>query len=335
MKKFLVIQTAFIGDVIMATAVVEKLIKFYPEASIDFVVRNGNEGLLRNNPHINEVIIWNKKVEKNKNLLKVSAEIRRRRYDRVINLQRFFSTGLMTFLSSAKSTAGFDKNPLSSFFSIKKKHEVGLGREREHHEVSRYLSLIEDITDAEFVGPKLYPREIDYEKAKFEGKYVTMGPSSVWYTKQHHKDKWVEFINKIPEDTAVILIGGPGDRDLCDEIVDKVDRGNMCNWAGKLSFLQSAALMKGAVMNYVNDSAPQHMASSMNAPVTAIFCSTIPEFGFGPLSSNSRIVEVKENLDCRPCGIHGHKKCPRGHFKCSMDIDTNELLISDWKIKEA
>lgn len=331
MKKFLVIQTAFIGDVIMATAVVEKLIKFYPDAQIDFVVRNGNEGLLRNNPHIHEVIIWNKKVDKNKNLMKVSAEIRRRQYDRVINLQRYFSTGVMTMLSSAKTTAGFDKNPLSMFFSIKKEHKVGLGRDKKHHEVSRYLSLIEDITDSEFIGPKLYPREIDYEKAHFKGDYITMAPSSVWYTKQFHKDKWVELIKKIPDNIAVILIGGPGDRDLCDEIAVKAGKENMCNWAGRLSFLQSAALMKGAIMNYVNDSAPQHMASAMNAPVTAIFCSTIPEFGFGPLSSNSKIVEVKEDLDCRPCGIHGHKKCPKKHFKCSMDIDTNELLLSDWK----
>lgn len=331
MKKFLVIQTAFIGDVIMATAVVEKLIKFYPEAEIDFVVRNGNEGLLRNNPHINEVIIWNKKKDKNKNLLRVSAEIRRRNYDRVINLQRYFSTGLMTLLSSGKSTAGFDKNPLSMFFSIKKKHEVGLGRDKEYHEVTRYLSLIEDITDKEFIGPKLYPREIDYEKAQFDGKYITIGPSSVWYTKQHHKSKWIEFINQVPEDVAIILIGGPGDIDLCDEIAENIKRGNMWSWAGKFSFLQSAALMKGAIMNYVNDSAPQHMASAMNAPVTAIFCSTIPEFGFGPLSTKSKIVEIKEDLKCRPCGIHGHKKCPKNHFECSMDIDTKDLLLEDWK----
>ncbi|AZQ62403.1 glycosyltransferase family 9 protein [Flammeovirga pectinis] len=331
MKKFLVIQTAFIGDVIMATAVVEKLIKFYPEAEIDFVVRNGNEGLLRNNPYINEVIIWNKKQNKNKNLFKVAMEIRRRKYDRVINLQRYFSTGLMTFLSAAKSTAGFDKNPLSGFFSIKKPHVVGLGREQENHEVARYISLIEDITDNKFVKPKLYPREIDYDKAKFDGDYVTVAPSSVWYTKQFHKDKWVELINKIPENITVILIGGPGDFSVCDEIIDKVKRGNLCNWAGKLSFLQSAALMKGGIMNFVNDSAPQHMASAVNAPQTAIFCSTIPEFGFGPLSTNSKIVEVKEKLDCRPCGIHGHKSCPKKHFKCSMDIDVEDLLLDEWK----
>ena len=84
--------------------------------------------------------------------------------------------------------------------------------------------------------------------------------------------------------------------------------------------------MTNATMNYVNDSAPMHMASAMNAPTTAIFCSTIPDFGFGPLSDQARIVETDENLECRPCGLHGFKKCPEGHFKCANTIDTESLL---------
>jgi len=79
-------------------------------------------------------------------------------------------------------------------------------------------------------------------------------------------------------------------------------------------------------MNYVNDSAPLHIASAMKAPVTAIFCSTVPAFGFGPLNANGRVVETTENLDCRPCGLHGYKACPKGHFKCAMNIDPSALL---------
>jgi heptosyltransferase-2 len=54
--------------------------------------------------------------------------------------------------------------------------------------------------------------------------------------------------------------------------------------------------------------------------VTAIFCSTVPYFGFGPLSDFSRVVETPEKLDCRPCGLHGYKACPQGHFKCAHTI---------------
>ena len=74
-------------------------------------------------------------------------------------------------------------------------------------------------------------------------------------------------------------------------------------------------------MNYVNDSAPLHIASAMNAPVTAVFCSTVPSFGFGPLRENGRVVETPEDLDCRPCGLHGHRECPKGHFRCALGIE--------------
>jgi heptosyltransferase-2 len=84
--------------------------------------------------------------------------------------------------------------------------------------------------------------------------------------------------------------------------------------------MQSAALMKSARMNYVNDSGPLHICSAMNAPVTAFFCSTTPAFGFGPISDQSIIIESKLNLACKPCGLHGYKSCPKGHFDCGNSI---------------
>jgi heptosyltransferase-2 len=86
--------------------------------------------------------------------------------------------------------------------------------------------------------------------------------------------------------------------------------------------------MKDATMNYVNDSAPMHLASAMNAPVTAIFCSTVPAFGFGPLSNKSVVIESKEKLTCRPCGLHGYRACPQKHFKCATTIESDALLAS-------
>jgi len=84
--------------------------------------------------------------------------------------------------------------------------------------------------------------------------------------------------------------------------------------------------MKDARMNYVNDSAPMHFASSVNAAVTAVYCSTVPYFGFGPVSDNSHIVETLLPLACRPCGLHGRKACPLGHFNCAHSIREEQLL---------
>jgi len=84
--------------------------------------------------------------------------------------------------------------------------------------------------------------------------------------------------------------------------------------------------MEGALMNYMNDSAPMHLASAMNAPTTAIFCSTIPAFGFGPLADDRTVIESDQKLTCRPCGIHGSKDCPEKHFDCAEKIPVKSLI---------
>ncbi|MFL9484517.1 glycosyltransferase family 9 protein [Chitinophagaceae bacterium LWZ2-11] len=324
MKKFLVIQTAFIGDAVLASGLLEKLHQVFPDAEIDYMVRKGNEGLFAAHPYLHEVLVWDKKKSKYKHLLQLLSVIRKRKYDKVINVQRYAATGFITAFSGAKETIGFDKNPLSFLFTRKIKHvQEGL------HEIERNHQLISFFTDAVAGKPRLYPSAKDMEfvaEYKKSAPYICIAPASVWFTKQFPKEKWVSFLNELPAGYPVFLIGAPTDADLCTGIQQNTTHPNVTNLAGKLNFLQSAALQKDAVMNYVNDSAPMHFASSVNAPIAAVYCSTIPAFGYGPLSDNSTIIEVEEKLDCRPCGIHGHKACPQGHFKCALDIKNEQLL---------
>lgn len=322
--KFLVIQTAFIGDVILATAVAEKLHQCHPGSNIDLLVRKGNESLLANHPYVKNVIVWDKKRNKLINLLRTLRTIRKNKYDYIFNLHRFASSGFITAFSGAKNTIGFDKNPLSFLFTKKIRHEIGHGK----HETERNQEIIESVTDSQPCKPALYPSMTDYESVKSfqQQKYICIAPTSVWFTKQFPAEKWVELCDAISETTNIYLLGAASDANACDLIIHQAKRKNIFNLAGQLSLLASAALMKGATMNYVNDSAPMHIASAMNAPTTAVFCSTVPSFGFGPLADLSRIVETKEMLDCRPCGLHGYKSCPRGHFRCATGIETGSML---------
>lgn len=315
---FLIIQPAFIGDVILATAVIEKIHHVYPAAKIDFLLRKGNEGLLENHPFVHEVIVWDKKKDKFKNLIQLVQKVKSNKYEYIINLHRFASSGIITAFSGAKHKFGFDKNPLSFFFTKSIHHEIGNGK----HEVERNLELIKDITDGKLQKPKLYPSGKDFLSVeRYKGKnYYCIAPTSVWFTKQFPKEKWMETINLIAKESSIYLLGASSDFSICEEIKTQSLHPGIINLAGKLNFLESAALMRDAAMNYVNDSAPLHIASAMNAAVTAIFCSTIPAFGFGPLSDNSRIIETKEKLKCRPCGIHGHKACPESLFRCAESI---------------
>jgi heptosyltransferase-2 len=340
--KFLIIQTAFIGDVVLATALLEKLHTRFPDAKLDFLVRKGNEALLTGHPWLNDVLIWDKKQQKLKNLWRLIRRIRQTKYDTVINVQRFAATGLLTVFSGAGATIGFDKNPLSFLFTRKVPHIVSNPAGPPLHEINRNQLLIRDFTDNNPARPRLYPSPADFDKVQtYKGKpYITISPASVWFTKQYPPEKWAAFIRRLPGGYTVYLLGAPSDIQLCEQIRalaaatpgsdqrpgDTPAAPSLINLSGQLSFLQSAALMKEAVMNYVNDSAPLHFASAVNAPVTAVYCSTIPAFGFGPLSDKKFIVEIKEPLDCRPCGLHGYKACPRGHFNCAYKIEEAQLL---------
>ncbi|MCC6599949.1 MAG: glycosyltransferase family 9 protein [Crocinitomicaceae bacterium] len=325
MKKILVIQTAFIGDVILATSLVEKLHRFFPDAKISILVRKGNDTLLQDHPFLDEVMVWDKKYNKYGSWWKVLRRIRKQHYDLVLNLQRFLSSGLLTVFSGAAQTRGFDKNPLSLFFSEKFPHRI----DKEKitlHEVQRCLLLIENITDNSFQFPRIYPTYNDEQKISDYSvkKFITISPASVWFTKQLPANAWIGLINELKQ-YSIYLLGASSDRPLCEMIKGAADHPDVYVLAGKLSLLQSAALMKRAQMNYCNDSAPMHLCSAMDAPVTAVFCSTVPAFGFGPLSSHSYIVETREVLSCRPCGLHGYHACPQGHFKCSI-IEKQDLL---------
>jgi heptosyltransferase-2 len=326
-QRYLVIQTAFTGDAILATAVLEKLHLEFPEATIDILVRKGNEGLFVNHPFLNAVLIWNKQENKLLHLLKMLFTIRANKYDKAINLHRFATSGVLTAFSGANEKIGFDKNPISFLFSRKVQHVIGDGR----HETERNQQLIAHFTTDKTLLPKLYPGQDDYKKIEELKKstYVCIAPGSVWFTKTWPEQKWIELIQLFQQkspSTIIYLLGAPSENALCERIAAAGEGANVRSMSGKLSLLESAALMEGATMNYVNDSAPLHLASAMNAPVTAIYCSTVPGFGFGPLSDNSKIAETKLSLACRPCGIHGHRKCPEGHFKCANSIEPAELM---------
>ena len=330
--RFLIIQTAFIGDVILATALLEQLRAARPDAVLDVLVRKGNESLLAGHPFLNEVLIWEKKTPgdafvKYRDLWRILTLIRARQYDVILNLQRFGATGLLTTLSKAKLTIGFTKNPFSRFFT----HHVDYRYEPGIHEIDRNAGLLRPLgIHGARTRPRLYPSADDYAIARsYQGKpYVCIAPTTVWFTKQYPPKRWAELIQALPDDLMVYLLGAPTDVSVCETIWELSGREKgVVNLAGRMNLMRSAALHEGAVMNYVNDSAALHLCSATNAPTTAVFCSTVPEFGFGPLADGSRVVQTPEPLDCKPCGVHGRVRCPLGHFRCAWGIQVGDLKL--------
>jgi len=340
MKKILIIQTAFIGDVILATSLIDLIKNHLGNVQIDFLLRKGNESLLENHKNINNLWVWDKKGGKYKNLFSLVFKVRKEKYDYVINIQRFFNSGLFTALSGGKIKVGFKQNPMSFFFDKKIEHKIPYPiAETFYHEVQRnallYKAIDDNYTipmDAQKVAPSLtISKEQNVKIVKIvDGveNYIVLAPTSVWFTKQWAKEQWIKLSQLVLATEAtknykLYFIGAPADSKMVDEIMP--DSDNCINLCGKLSLVESAALMQNAKRVFVNDSAPLHLASSVNAKTTAIFCSTVTDFGYTPIADDAKTIQLSPRLECMPCGLHGKKECPLGHFKCAFDIDVQEV----------
>ena len=158
-----------------------------------------------------------------------------------------------------------------------------------------------------------------------------VAPGSVWATKRWTSKGFAEVIESFHnEGYAVVLIGGPGDREVGKEI-EELCGISLRNLIGEVSLLVSAAIVSKLRLLVTNDSAPLHLASATGTPVVAVFCATVPEFGYGPWQVPSETVGVS-GLSCRPCGRHGGNICPTGTHACQLELSSAMVIDAAKKV---
>lgn len=318
----LIIQTAFLGDVILLTAALESIHQAYPKTQIDLVLKKGCERIFEHHPFVNKIYVWDKK-NKYPSLFRLLLQLRKMKYDIVFNFHRHLNTGLMTWAARAKYKVGFSENPLSRLYTHKKDFE---NQTTKHlHETEKNFQLLPSLLNTVYQKPKLYPQNAPCVKKYQKQPYITVHPASAWETKRVPTEIWTGFIDSLPKDLQVYILASEREKPICQAILEKCQVHKTEIITKELTLLQVGALMKGALMNYTCDSAPAHIATAVNAPVCVIFCSTSPSQGFYPLSDTSYIAETPIALTCRPCGKHGHKKCPHTHFYCGKTLSTADL----------
>lgn len=296
------------------SSMVESIANQISDVEIHVLVRSGHGSLYTNHPNVGKVWEFDKRKKKLQNIFELGKLLKKESFNVVFNCHRYASSGLIACLTGVKTIIGFKKNPLSVFFNKSVSHELKSG----WHELDRNHLLLKAFWPGlKLFPPKLYPTWLQKQKAEniMNGNdFIIIAPSSVWYTKQYPIEGWRKLIARLSS-FKIILIGVKSDFETCEKIAKGFD--NVASLAGQLNLLESVALIAKAQKVYACDSAPTHMASSVNVETHTVFCSTTSEFGFGPVSNNSFIHQTNEKLDCRPCGIHGKKECPLGHFKCS------------------
>lgn len=330
-QKILVIQTAFIGDVILTLPLIQVL-RNELNAIVDILCVPVTSSLLKNNPYINDIIIYDKKGKDKgyRKLKRIINRIKFLRYDAVISPHRFLRSSYISYKSQVEKRISFDKSSFKFLYTDLVKYDM------KKHEILRNLSLLKPlgIEKNEIIKPELFPDDEDKHtvelllkilKIDTNKKFITVAPGSEWMTKRYPEYKYMNLLKYLSgKDIQVVLIGSKKDNELCSFIVDNCENINVRNAAGKLTLLQSAEMIGKSDLLITNDSAPLHLANAMNTRVFAIFGATVPEFGFYPIGENDLIFETK-GLDCRPCGIHGGNKCPVKTFDCMKNISESAI----------
>lgn len=321
-RKVLFIQTAFIGDAILASALWETWHQAHPGDELHICVRKGNVALFEGHPYLKGVHAWDKSgggFARYRRLMKLARALRRERFDAVITPHRHASSGWLAWRSGAPVRLAFDVHPLKRLFTQWVPHGFDDGV----HETERNHRLIADwVGEGALARPRLYPAQGE----KADQPYAVLTPASQWATKQWPEPHWIALCDALCDEVSELrLLGGPSDAALLQRIAAASSHPAI-QVVTNASLLESAATIGKAQFVVTNDSGPLHLASAVNAPTVAVFCSTVPSFGFGPLADRSAVVETPEALPCRPCGLHGKTSCPLGHFQCGTGISVERVL---------
>lgn len=314
----LVIQTSFLGDVVLTTPLLTHLARRGP---VDVVTTPAGGALLDGHPAVRAVIRFDKRGAQRGigGLRALAATLRRAEYGAAYMAQGSWRSAALAWMASIPVRIGFDTSGGALFYTQRVAHR------QDWHHATRLFRLAESDTTIAVPAPSLVPRDADrtavsalLSAAPFgSAPFIALAPGSVWATK-----RWPDFaalLATLPDGHGVVVVGGAEDRDLARAIVAAAPH-RVLDATGRLSLLASAELIGRAAALVTNDSLPQHLASAMGTPTVTIYGPTLPAFGFGPLAPQRAIVEHAPGLDCRPCSAHGPQVCPRGHFRCMREI---------------
>lgn len=348
-KCHVVIQTAFIGDVFLSVPFLQHLKRLYPEDQIIYVAKKGVADFLLANKIIHQLVT----IEKGQRSSYRSA-LEQLNQNNVMNLfclHRSVRSSLFAFQIKAKKKYGFKSNLNFLFFDKTRSYPL------KYPDAIRQLSLLSLVDqeinevicaqDWSYLKYKNQHGEFDFIPDFFKinfkkgiynidflenklglknkkNKRIALFPGSVWETKKWPTQYYTDLAKHLVQlNCEVMLMGGADELKLADEINALVPQTVVV--AGKLKLSESIEFMTTLDMIVCNDSSPSHLAALIGIPVISIFGPTTLDLGFRPWSDQSYVVENLQ-VDCRPCGLHGHHKCPLGHHKCMIDISVDQVF---------
>ena len=321
MKKILVIRFSSIGDIVLTTPVVRCLKNQLKDIELHVLTKKKFSNLFKKNTYVDKVFEFDNSLKDN------IKELKKENYDYIVDLQKNKRSKRVT-VSLRCQHSSFPKLNFKKFllttFKINLMPDV--------HIVDRYFEAVKDLgvkndlKGLDFFISTENQYDISELPSAFQNGFHAFVIGGTYKTKILPAVKIVEVIKKLQE--PVVLLGGPDDVERANDVMNSVSE-NVVNLVGKINLEQSASLVKMAKSVMTNDTGLMHIAAAFHKNTVSVWGNTVPELGMYPYLPNEKdkchIVECKD-VKCRPCSKLGFKDCPKKHFRCMMEIDTDVVV---------
>lgn len=331
-KKVLVLQSAFLGDSLLTIPLLRRLKELLPGARVTVLTLEKTAPIFRDCGWADEVLVDDKRGRHGGVFGpgRIAGELKARGFDLAVIPHRSLRSALVAWLAGIPRRVGFSTSAGRFLLTDAVPFSWLM------HDLERNLALVLPLGAGAGAAPSAdEPRYLVPPKALPEAlaanlaaagvgpgdRLVGVHPGAAWATKRWLPERYAELCRRLrAEGAKAVLIGGPTDAALCAAIAK--DSGAV-DLAGRTDLDQLKALMGRLSLFVTNDSGPMHLAAAAGVPTVAIFGPTTRELGFFPYGPEHRVVEA--DLACRPCGLHGGRECPEGHFLC-MRLITAERV---------
>jgi heptosyltransferase-2 len=334
-EKILVVQTSFLGDVVLTLPLIAEIKRRFPDSWLSVLCKAQVKGLLEDHAAIDEVLAFDKTGAQRgfRSLWDLAQNLKQREFTIAISPHKSFRTALLLFLAGIPRRVGFCQSAAWFLYHDR------VSRPAAMHDVERNLSILRalgiDLSDCRrSLCLEVNPEIRQAVAATFHSLGITkragtlifgFSPGSVWPMKRWSLRGYADVILNLKKTYAceVLLFGAPEDHQTVAELQQLTGHCAL-NLVGRFSLRELASAIEWCDLFICNDTGPMHVAVARRVPVVAIFCATTPALGFYPYSS--RAIVVEKRLHCRPCSSHGGVRCPLGTEDCIRLITPEHVL---------
>jgi heptosyltransferase-2 len=318
--KVLVIRFSSIGDIVLTFPVLRCVKEQIPNCELHFASKNEFSELLSASGFIDQYHFLGS------SLKDLTSKLKEEKFDLVIDLHNNLRSRLLCLSLGVKDTFHFRKLNFLKWLLVRFK----INRLPQIHVVDRYFETIRKlgVSNDGKNNQFFLEKEIDVLKAfgLQNGSFIAIAIGAQYETKQIPLVKIQEIISKV--ELPIVVLGGKMDIKKGMKLIQLLPNKKIVNACGQFSILESASIIKKSKLLLTGDTGLMHIASCFDIPIFAIWGNTTPHFGMSAYKlENPTLInnfEV-ENLSCRPCSKIGFQKCPKGHFNCMMNHNSEQI----------